>query len=430
MKRLVILGLLVGAPWTVAAQEEPIVIKATTVLDGKGDVLRNTKIVVEGSRIARVDADAPGTTYDLSGLTVMPGWIDTHIHSSHHFDRETGRAQSFRPPEGSPERERWVAQGVLYLMENLYKTFMGGFTTVQSLGSARYDVDLRNWIAEGRVPGPRLLTCIRPVSERTGGPEEIRAAVRQLVEEGADVIKVRATESIRDGGAPTMTFEQLQAACEEAKALGRRTCVHAQSPEGAEMAVRAGCTTIEHGYRLTDEVIDLIAEHGVYLDPHNGLLLQNYFENKDRYLGIGNWDEEGFDFMEKGVEIGWDSFRRALAKDVKIVFGTDAVAGAHGRNYEEFIYRVRDGGQDPMDALVSGMFLAAESLDMEEQIGSIEPGLEADIIAVDGDPLRDITAVRRVVFVMKGGKVYKNVAGSRIKEPSVSAALGDVPGGR
>jgi imidazolonepropionase-like amidohydrolase len=391
-------------PVTPAAQEAPIVLRATTVLDGRGGVVKNTAIVVNGATIARLDPDARGTVYDLSGLTVMPGWIDTHIHSGSGFDIKTGKAF---PREATPEQQ------MLYEMENLYKTLMGGFTTVQSLGSARRDLDARAWIDSGRLPGPRLLTSLRSVDHDTGDGEKIRAFVRQVVADGADVIKVLATASIRDGGAPTMSYEQVFAACDEAKRLNRRTAVHAQSPEGAVMAVKAGCTQVEHGARLSEEALDLMAKAGTYFDPNNGILFHNYFEHKARFLGISNWTEEGYAHMEKARPEGWRWFRRAREKKVKIVFGTDAVPGTHGRNAEEFVFRVKDGGQPPMEALVSATSLAAESIGLEKEIGAIAPGLQADIIAVDGDPLTDITAVRRVAFVMKGGKVYKNLAGVR-----------------
>jgi imidazolonepropionase-like amidohydrolase len=380
------------------------VLRATTVLDGRGNVLRNTAIVVEGSTIARVDPAARGTVYDLSGLTLMPGWIDTHIHSGSGFDINTGKAF---PRDASPEQQ------MLYEMENLHATLMGGFTTVQSLGSARRDLHARAWIDSGRLPGPRLLTSLRSVDHNTGDPEKIRAFVREVVAEGADVIKVLATASIRDGGAPTMSYEQVFAACDEAKRLNRRSAVHAQSPEGAVMAVKAGCTQVEHGARLSEEAIDMMARAGTYFDPNNGILFHNYFEHKQRFLGIGNWNEEGYAHMEKARPEGWRWFRRAREKKVKIVFGTDAVPGTHGRNAEELVFRVNDGGQPPMEAIVSATSLAAESVGLSGRIGAIAPGMEADIIAVDGDPLTDITAVRRVVFVMKGGKIYKNLVPAR-----------------
>jgi imidazolonepropionase-like amidohydrolase len=390
----------------VYAQERPVVIKASLVLDGKGGRLTNTNIVVEGSRIARLDPTAREVTYDLRGLTVMPGWIETHAHIGNHFDRGTGRAHSAEAKGETPE------QTMLYAVENAYKTLQAGFTTVQSVG-APLDKDLRDWIAEGRVPGPRLLTSLRSINENTGDPATIRAFVRQVVADGADLVKIFATKSIREGGTQTLTDEQLRAACGEAKALGKRTLVHAQGPEGAKAAVLAGCTSIEHGNRLSDEVLDLMVKHGTFFDSNNHLLLHNYLDNKARFLGIGNYTEEGFAYMEKGLATGNDTFKRALAKKVKLVFGTDAVAGANGRNYEELVYRVRDGGQDPMDAIVTATSRSAESLSMGDKIGTIAPGFEADIIATDGNPLEDITAVRRVVFVMKGGQVYKNVAPSR-----------------
>jgi imidazolonepropionase-like amidohydrolase len=234
--------------------------------------------------------------------------------------------------------------------------------------------------------------------------------VRQRKEQGADLIKIFASKSIREGGAQTMSDEQLQAACGEAKSLGLRTLVHAHSAESAKAATLAGCTSIEHGAYVTDEVFDLMAKRGTYYDPNIGLVLQNYIENKPKYFGIGNYNEEGFAFMEKGVAIVLATFKRALAhKDLKIIYGTDATAGAHGQNYREFIVRVRDGGQDPMAALISATSLSAESLNLGTRIGAIAPGMDADIVAFDGDPLQDVSAASRAVFVMKGGKVYENL---------------------
>ena len=381
-------------------QPRPIVIRASTVLDGKGGVLRDVGIVIQGSKIVRIDSNPSEATYDLRGLTVMPGWIDTHTHIVTHFDRETGKVHSQKAGE-TPQ------QSMLYAVENAYKTFMAGFTTIQSPG-AEMDKDLRDWIAEGRIPGPRVLTSLRSVTDQTGDPQQIRAFIRKAIADGGDFVKIFATASIRDGGAQTMTDAQIQAACDESNRLGKRSIVHAQGPEGAKAAVLAGCTSIEHGNRLTDEVLDLMVKRGVYFDSNNHLLLHNYIENKDKYLGSGNFTEQGFAFMEKGLPIGNETFKRALAKNVKMIFGTDGGAGAHGRNYEELVFRVRDGGQPPMAAIVSATSLSAESLRMQDQIGAIAPGMEADIIATAGNPVDDITSVRRVVFVMKGGQVYRN----------------------
>jgi len=390
-------------PELARAQERPVVIRAATLLDGKGGVMRNVGIVVQGMRISSIDSNSRAVTYDLKGLTVMPGWIDTHVHIDAHFD-PNGKSHS--PASAKDETPQ---QTMLYAVENAYNVLMAGFTTVQSVG-APGDRDLRNAIARGTIPGPRLLTSLRPVDETTGNPEEIRAFVRQVVAEGADLIKVFATKSIREGGGPTLTQAQVDAACGEARRLGKRAIVHAQGPEGAKAAVLADCTSVEHGYRLTDDVLDLIAQHGTYYDPNFGLLLHNYIENKEKFLGIGNFNEAGFDYMQKGIPIGIDTFKRALARKIRIVFGTDVGAGGLGRNFEEFIYRIKDGGQSPMEAIVSATSRAAESIRMQDKIGTLAPGMDADIIGVDGNPVDDITAFRRVVFVMKSGKVYKNVA--------------------
>ena len=400
MKKAIAICMLLGATGVAIAQ--PIVIKTTTLLDGKGAVLKNKEIVIEGSKISRV-ADARGSaTYDLSGLTVMPGWIDTHTHPGWYFNRENRLEQGGRGSIETP------AASALYAEANVYATLMGGFTTVQSVGQ-EVDKDLRDLINRGVLPGPRILTSLRAVTENTGDPEKIRAYVDKMKADGADVIKLFATASIRDGGKQTMTDAQIQATCGEATKLGLRSVVHAHAPGGARAAVLAGCTSIEHGAFLDDATLQLIGDHGAYFDP-NFLVLHNYLENKPKFLGIGNYNEEGFAYMQKGIPMMADVLKRARAHHLKIVLGTDAVAGSHGRNAEEFIYRVRDGGQPAMEAIVSGTSLAAESLQLGDKIGSVADGMEADLVAVAGNPLDDITAVRNVVFVMKGGKVYKNMA--------------------
>ena len=402
MKTLCISALLVLMTGTSAlAQDTPITIRAGRLLDGVGGVAENVTITVEGSRITRLDTISGPVTYDLSDLTLMPGWIDTHVHLTNHFDAD-GRNHS--DPDETPER------AILYAAENAYRTLMAGFTTVQSLGSRR-DRDLREAIERGSLPGPRVLTSLQSVNGRTGTPDEIRAFVRQLEADGADVIKIFASASIREGGVQTMTDEQLQAACGEARAVGLRTVVHAYGTPSLTATIQAGCGGIEHGNRYSDAVIDLMAERGTYLDPHLGLIYANYFDNKERFLGRGNYTEEGYALMEEARVIGYRTFQRTLAHGgVRVVYGTDAVAGAHGNNAEEFIFRVRVGEQDPMDAMVSATSRAAESLGLADRVGTVRPGYEADLVAVAGNPLDDITTVRQVMFVMKGGVVYKNVA--------------------
>jgi len=248
------------------------------------------------------------------------------------------------------------------------------------------------------------------VTENTGTPDQIREHVRKMVAQGADLIKIFASKSIRDGGGQTLTDEQLVAACGEAKAAGKRTWVHAHAASAVRSATLAGCTTITHGSQVTDQELALMAERGTYFEPNVGLVLQNYLENKARFLGIGNYNEEGFKFMEQGLPMMLDVFKRALKqKGLKMLMGTDAVAGAHGQNAREIIHRVQAGGQPAMEAIIGATSLAAEALGLKDKIGSIAPGMEADLIAIEGDPLRDIGALRRVVFVMKGGKVYQNL---------------------
>jgi imidazolonepropionase-like amidohydrolase len=380
-------------------QPAPIVtVHAPLILDGRGGVLKNKTLLIQGNRILRVDPATKGNVYELTGLTLMPGWIDTHVHIGYHFGPDGRYHVGPEPPE--------VA--ALYSMENAWATLQAGFTTIQSLG-APLDGVLRDAINRGTLPGPRLLTSLGIIDEKSGDPEQIRERVRKLAIDGADVIKIFATKSIREGGAQSMTDAQLQAACDEARGMGRRSVVHAQGSAGAKAAILAGCTSIEHGNSLTDEVLDLMAQKETFFDPNVGLVLQNYLKNKDRFLGIGNFDEAGFAFMQRGIATGLDTFRRALAHHVKIVFGTDAVAGAHGHNAEELVVRVKEGGQKPMDAILAATSTSAESLGMADKIGAIAPGMEADLVAVDGNPLEDITAVRRVIWVMRGGKVVLNL---------------------
>lgn len=393
----VAVGLLAVPAW---GQSVPLTLQADTVLDGRGNVLRGVRVIVQDGRIKAVAPGAGPAAYDLRGLTVMPGWIDTHVHIMNHFGR-SGRAST---PGETP------VEAMLYAAENAWVTLMAGFTTVQSIG-ARGDKDLRDAIARGRLPGPRILTSLEWI---TGGtPDEIRAAVRARQADGADLTKIFASRSSREGGGRTLDDAQLQAGCDETRRLGMRSVVHAHSTDSIDAAIRAGCDAVTHGTGSTEATMKMMVERGMFLEPQF-LVTHNYLEHKARFLGFGNYTEEGFAFMEKNLPIKTAMIRRAVrVPGLKVVFGTDAVAGAHGRNAEEFIYRVRDAGQPSMDAIVSATSRAAEALRLQDRIGAIVPGLDADIIAVDGDPLTDITAVRRVVFVMKGGVVYKNVAQNR-----------------
>ena len=379
-----------------------IIIAASTLLDGKGHVLHNTRIVIDGPKISTIDPKAGSIDYDLRGLTVLPGWIDAHAHITWSFGKDGKNAGM----AGTTQEDAYRSAS------NAWLTLMAGFTTIQSPGSPN-DIPLRDAIAKGILPGPRILTAAEPLigqGEKSGAPDEIRAYIRKQKDAGADLIKIFASQSIRQGGGMTLSQEQLNAACNEAKKQGLRAIVHAYKV-AVRAATLAGCTEIEHGTLATDDDLKLMAEKGTYLDPQCGLVIENYMQNKDRYIGTPGYTAEGFAAMDKILPMNHELVQQAMkTPGLKVVFGTDAVAGAHGRNAEEFIERVHDCGVDPMAAMVSANSLGAEAMGLADQIGSIAPNLQADIIALDGDPLKDITAVRRVIFVMKSGVVYKNVA--------------------
>lgn len=390
----------------VAAEGKRIVIAASTVLDGKGGVLHDARIVIEGAKIVVVETEAVAKSgavdYDLRGLTVLPGWIDAHAHITWNFGKDGKNAGM----GGMTQEDAYQSAS------NAWVTLMAGFTTIQSPGAAN-DIPLRDAIVKGKLPGPRILTAVEPLfgqGGKTGTPEEIRAFVQKQKQAGADMIKIFASQSIRQGGGMTLSQEQLNAACDEAKKQGLRTLVHAYK-DAVRAATMAGCTEIEHGTLATDDDLKLMVERGTYLDPQAGLIIENYLLHKEQYIGTPGYTVEGFAAMEKILPMNHELMQHAVkTPGLKIVFGTDAVAGAHGRNAEEFIDRVKDGAQDAMQAMVSANSIGAEAMGMGDQIGRIAPGLQADIIALDGDPLKDITAVRRVVFVMKNGVVYKNVS--------------------
>src|SRR6058998_3865264 len=346
-------------------QYKRIVIAASTVLDGKGRVLHDTRIVIEGSKIVAIVPKAGPVDYDLRGLTLMPGWIDAHVHITWSFGKDGKNAG---PGETTQDAAYRAAA-------NAWVTLMGGFTTVQSVGSPN-DVPLRDAIAKGSLPGPRILTANQPLvgqGERSGTPDDIRAFVRKQKEAGADLIKIFAAQSIRQGGGMTLSQDQLNAACDEAKKVGLRTLVHAYK-DAVRAATNAGCTEIEHGTLATDDDLKLMAAKGTYLDPQAGLVIENYLLHKEQYLGTPGYTAEGFAAMEKILPMKHELVQHAAkTPGLKVVFGTDAVAGAHGRNADEFIDRVRDCGVDPMAAMVSANSLGAEALGMADKIGQSRP---------------------------------------------------------
>ena len=396
---------LLSMPGALSAQDTTrTVLRAATVLDGRGGIQRNVDIFVTGNRITRIaprgTVPAGARVIDLGDRTVLPGLIDAHAHPAWYFNRQN---RLHTPNDGDTP-----AQSMLAAAANAYATLQAGFTTIQSVGS-RSDADLRDWIATQGLPGPRMLTSLDPITDRTLSPDSLRAVVRQHKADGADLIKIFASGSIREGGQQTLSDSQLVAACGEARALGLRTLVHAHSAGSVRAATLAGCTEVEHGLFVTQDVLTLMAARGTYFDPQCALIFRNYLDNRAKYQGIGNYTDSGFAVMARMLPVAPQVIRTAIATSgLQVVYGTDAVAGADGHNGEDLICRVQQAGEAPMHAIVAATSLNAEAMGLADQIGAIAAGLDADIIAVDGDPLRDITALRRVSFVMKGGRVVRN----------------------
>jgi imidazolonepropionase-like amidohydrolase len=378
----------------------PVTLHAARALDGKGGVIENAFITLQGSKIASIAPATAGqtATYELGDLTILPGLIDVHVHLQWIFG-PNGNYNNY-----PNQREMTKAYQNDAVLDNARMTVMAGFTTVQSPGWDQ-DKPLNAAIQAGVVNGPRIITSLQPVAG--GTPEAIRASVRQHKADGADFIKFFASGSIRQGGKMTTTQEQLDAVCGEAKTQGLRTLIHAHDPPSIIASVKAGCTQIEHGVFADDAAIKAMKDANTWFDPNIGLVLQNYLEHHDEYLD-SSIPPEGFAFMQAGIPLVTTVFKKALAAGLRMPMGTDAVAGAHGHNAREIIARVKDGGQAPMDAIVGATSLSAQSMNMGDTIGTLAAGFEADIIAVQGDPTKDITALKNVKFVMKGGQLIKN----------------------
>ncbi|HJQ18987.1 MAG TPA: amidohydrolase family protein, partial [Gemmatimonadaceae bacterium] len=336
-----------------------------------------------------------------------PGLIDGHIHATQYINA-AGRLHT-RNDADTPE------ESALAIAKNLRLILESGVTTVQSMGASD-DAFYRTSIREGGIVGPRLITTLNPITDETLSVDSLRALVRQRKAQGADAIKIFASRSIREGGTTTMSAQQLDALCGEAHALGMRTLVHAHSEESMRLAAQAGCTEIEHGIFASPEVLRLLAERGTYFDPQCGLIFNNYLEHRAAYQGIGNFNDEGFASMQRAIPMAERVIDMAVhTPGLKLVWGTDAVAGAHGREVEDLICRVQRGHQPAMDAVISATSRVAQALGMDGEIGALASGHRADVIATDGEPSTDITALRRVRFVMQNGRVIKLDAGARVR---------------
>src|SRR5262245_13618338 len=406
MRRILVLAALCALAGTASSRaqlppvsaEAPAVIHAALLLDGRGGSTRNAYVVVRNGKIERVTTTpvsvAGASTIELGAATLLPGLIDAHVHPGWYVDRQ-GKRNSQRSGD-TP------AQAALARAGNLYATLMAGVTTIQSVGGPE-DIDLRDAVSRGVIPGPRILTSITQLNSPRVPPDSLRLLVQALKAQGADLIKLFASSGLGAGGAQTMSDEQLAAICGEARAQGLRSVVHAISAASVRAATLAGCTQIEHGTFVTDAELRLMAERGTVFDPQVCLVFQNYVDHPDAY----NFTDSSLAPLKAALPTASAMFARAIkTPNLKIVFGTDAVALAHGRNVEELVCRVK-AGQTAMAAIISATSAGAAALGLGDRIGTIATGYEADLVAVDGDPSEDISAMRRVVFVMRGGRQYR-----------------------
>lgn len=411
-----------------APAESTIVLRAARLIDGTGAApVANGVVVVRGNRIvaagpaARVTVPAGATTIDLGNATLLPGFLDAHVHL---LGRELGE------PGWDNAAVRDLAGFEAALgARHAVRTLLAGFTSVRVVGSRDFgDVGLQEAIDGGYIPGPRIQPAgwalgitgghcdengFRPgVVEgtvRTGiadGPDQVRAAVRYQAKHGAQVIKTCATGGVLSEGdavgVPQYTLEELQAMVAEATKLERKVAAHAHGAEGIRIATRAGVASIEHGSFLDEEGAALMAEHGTYLVPTLSAG-EAVLALVDQHILTGHR-------AEKAVAAGTamkNAVRIAKRAGVPIALGTDAGVGKHGTNGHEFTLMVQWGGLTPMESIVAGTSSAARLFGWEDQVGTLAEGRLADIVAVTGDPLRDITRLESPVFVMKDGVVYK-----------------------
>jgi len=437
MKRVSLaLAMSIAVSFSSPAQEAKgsgtVVLRAARLIDGTGAApVANGIVVVTDDRIVAAGREGSVTVppaarvIDLGDATLMPGFIDMHVHL-------IGRSLGDPAQDASAVRD-YDALGAILGVENARKTLMAGFTTVRNVGAPNFDdLALRQAINEGFIPGPRMQAAGHALgitgghcdangykpglldgSPKTGianGPDEVRAAVRYQAKYGADVIKTCATGGVLSEGdavgVPQYTYEEMKAIVDEATKLERKVAAHAHGTEGIKIAVRAGVASIEHGSFLDEEGAKLMAERGTFLVPT---------------LSAGEAAEAA---AKRGVLKGLraekalaaaaamrNGVRYAVRNNVPIALGTDAGVDPHGANAHEFVLMVEWGGMTPMQSIVAGTSNAAKLLGWDKRVGTLAPGKLADVVAVTGDPTKDIHAMEKgVSFVMKNGVVYRNSA--------------------
>lgn len=424
-KYLIVCLLLLGLINLLSGQKA--LIHAGQIIDVENsDVVTEKSIRIDGDRIVaiidgHISPSDDEELIDLADHTLMPGFMDMHVHIEH---------------ESNPNRylERFTmndADVALKATTFCKKTLMAGFTFVRDLGGSGVNVSLQGAIDRGYIVGPRIMTTEKSIAT-TGGhadpsngmkkslqedpgpkegvvnsPEDARKAVRQRYKNGADMIKITATGGVlsvaKDGSGPQFTTEELRAIVETAEDYGMHTAAHAHGAEGMKRAVLAGISSIEHGTMMTEEVMDLMIERGTYYVPtiSAGRFVAEKAKEPGFYPSL---------VVPKALAIGpqiQETFSKAYARGVKIAFGTDTGVSYHGDNAKEFVYMV-EGGMSPMEAIISATKSAADLARRSEDLGSITSGKYADIVAVRGNPLEDISLLLDIPFVMKGGVVYKN----------------------
>jgi len=407
-----------------------VVLKAARLIDGTGSApIANAVVVVTDNMITAVGAagqvrvPANARTIDLGDVTLMPGFIDAHTHL---IGRVLGD-----PAGDSADVRDFESFGAILSVEHARATLMAGFTSVRNVGAAgRFDdMALRKAINEGWTPGPRIMTAGHALGIRGGhcdengfrpglldrgiedgiadGPDQVRASVRYQVKYGADVIKTCATGGVLSEGdavgATQYSFEELKALVEEANKLERKVAAHAHGTEGIKLAVRAGVSSIEHGSFLDEEGARLMKEHGTYLVP-----TLSAAEAVERAAKSGVLKGLRAEKALAAAAAVRHAIKLAVANKISIALGTDAGVVPHGTNAHEFVLMVQWGGMSNMDAIVAGTSSGAKLLGWDKKLGSLTTGKWADLVAVSGDPSKDIEDIQKVVFVMKNGVVYKN----------------------